>query len=81
MHYNIKYDSEPTDAAAQEKALQDIRDYVGADKFSELDALLRQQAATTPLTLRAFELQLFLFPIHAWYHSIYQPDDNDDNAL
>lgn len=68
MHYNISY-SGLSPQAAHDKAIADIREYMGTDKYETLTA---QFAGREPMPLAAFELVVSFagvqgFPVKAWY--------------
>lgn len=73
-HYNIDY-SELSETEKRKKAIQDIIDYVGQDKFNELNNLLVAYVKEKNPTLDQFRMALFMFPvsgypIEAWFETI-----------
>ena len=74
-HYNIDYSSIKDDSNKREKAIKDIIDYVGREKFDELNKLLIAYVKEKNPSLDDFSMALFMFPvsgypIQAWYETI-----------
>lgn len=72
-HYNVNY-NELTGDAKRLKAIQDIKDYLGEDRFNNIEPLLRQ-AKKDGMSLEQMAMNLSLagiqgYPVQAWYESI-----------
>lgn len=71
-HYDISYEGmTPQDAHA--KALRDIEDYMGTDRFITLTRVLREYP---PQSIAAFHLQMSLagvqgYPVRAYHDHIW----------
>lgn len=66
MHYEIQYD--PKDPCRDEKAIDDVKNYLGEAKFIELTGLLQKDK----LSLKEFRLIVSFtgvqgFPAEAWW--------------
>jgi hypothetical protein len=72
MHYNISYKG-LSPQAAHDKAIADIREYMGSDRFETLTA---QFARHEPMPLEVFELIVSFagvqgFPVKAWHNECW----------
>jgi len=83
MSYNVSYENLRGDAA-DTKAIADIKEYVGLEKFTELDQLLFQAVKTGEIqSIEKFCMVMFMFPVsgfplHAWYRDICKRIDSND---
>lgn len=73
-HYNVDYAGLEGEAKLN-KALDDIKEYMGVDKFNSLSTDFKANAPD--LTLEQFSLFTSLcgvqgYPIQAWYEYIYK---------
>lgn len=71
-HYDVNY-SDLTPQAKHDKAIADIKDYLGDDKYRNLTAEFR---AAGPMPLGRFEMYLSIagvqgYPVRAWYNEVY----------
>lgn len=71
-HYDIDY-SGLTPQQAHEKALQDIQDYMGSERYAKLTALL---SADKPTSLEHFRITASFagvqgYPVRAWHDAIW----------
>lgn len=78
MGYEVRY---ATDEAGRKQAIADIKDWLGEDKFSELDGLLRQ--LPEPMSFRKMSMMFMLsgisgFPLQAWRDDIWGPEEIQD---
>lgn len=74
-HYNIDYSTIDNNAEKEAKAIQDIKDYVGVDKFNKAHASLVELRQAEKLSLEKLEFMLMLpgisgFPCVAWFNLI-----------
>lgn len=74
-HYNIDY-SGMSDIDKHNKAIADIKDYMGDKRFDMLTELFKEQFAAEQPTLEHFELMCSFsgvggYPVKAWYNYIW----------
>ena len=71
-HYDVDYAGlQPQ--AAHEKAIQDIKDYLGDHKYAEVTALAKKHS---PMTTEQWAYNLLLsgiqgYPVRAWHDEIW----------
>jgi hypothetical protein len=74
MHYTINYANLETVAEQDHSAIQDIRNWLGEERFERVDQLYRELAE--PVTLDLFRLQMNFagiqgLPVEAWYRRLW----------
>jgi hypothetical protein len=77
MHYNVSYKNLPEDEK-RVKAVLDIKEYLGTERFNKVEADFRQLGYIEP---DKFEFLCMIagiegYPVGAWYASLFG-DDND----
>ena len=81
-HYDINYANLAPDAK-RAQAIQDIKDYLGEDRYNKLTDLIHQEYQL-PLSLDEFRMELFMsgiqgYPVVAW-HEVLWPGRVGDAA-
>lgn len=74
-HYNVDY-SGLDEVAKHNKAIQDIKDYMGEPKFEELTGMFKEVPEPERPNLDKFELLVSFagiqgYPAKAWYNYCY----------
>lgn len=72
-HYNVSYEG-LSDIEKHNKAIQDIKDYLGEEKFEQLTKQCKEEYPD--LTLEQFRMSVSFagvqgYPVKAWYNYIY----------
>ena len=73
MHYNIGY-AGLTPQLAHNQSIQDIKDYLGEEKYELLTKQFREECPD--LSIEGFKMYVSLagisgFPVRAWYNEVY----------
>jgi hypothetical protein len=82
MHYEVDYTNCDTDEDRDARAITDCREWLGDQRFVQIDTLYRQKACV-PLDL--FRLQLSFagiggFPVAAWHRSLWPDSAAEDHT-
>ena len=77
MHYNTSYKDLPL-AEKDAKALQDLRDYLGEERFADLTS--RIKSVETPVSYKEFVMLMSLagvegYPVKAYYKFLYPNEE------
>jgi len=81
-HYDISYPNLAPDAK-RAQAIQDIKDYIGEEKYNKLTETIHQDFQL-PLGIGEFRMALLMtgiqgYPVIAW-HEVLWPGENGDAA-
>lgn len=84
-HHNISYADLEGDAK-RDKAMNDIREYIGNEKFAEMNTALNAWVKEFKPSLQQFERVLFLFPVSgypliAWYQTLTGYSEDEIRAI
>lgn len=71
-HYTMSY-AGLTDEVKSAKALQDIKDYLGEDKFEEVSETMRNEMIPYEQFVMAMSIMAGIqgYPVQAWYEHVY----------
>lgn len=71
-HYTMSY-AGLTDEVKSAKALQDIKDYLGEDKFEEVSKIMRNEMIPYEQFVTAMAIMVGIqgYPVKAWYEHVY----------
>jgi len=79
-HYDISYPNLAPDAKLAQ-AIQDIKDYIGDDRYNKLTDLIHQ-SYQLPLSIGEFRMALSMsgiqgYPVLAWHEVLWPGEDGD----
>lgn len=74
MHYSVDYSSFTDEVAKHNCAIQDIKEYLGEERFKNITQIAKDQPE--PFTLEQFTLAVSFagvqgYPVKAWYNYCY----------
>lgn len=79
MHFTINYSEYKDPAQKREKALDDIREWLGSEKFESITEAIRnsgEHVSRNKFTVHAAVLAgVTGYPAQAWYNYIYNLED------